>query len=77
MKANLRISLTEENFRDLVAGKTISHVLDVGDVHVEMCLRDIGYQAMTDAISAAQAGVAAAPDHRPPVGFPPRLRGQP
>ena len=47
------ISLDEEDFRCLVRGGVIKYV-----DRVSICLKDIGYTTMYDAIADAQTGIA-------------------
>jgi len=47
------ISLDEEDFRCLVRGGVIKY-----DDRVSICLKDIGYPTMYDAIADAQTGIA-------------------
>lgn len=47
----IKISLTEQDFKDLVQGKTIT--TGKGNVTVDICLQDIGFYKMASAIVEA------------------------
>ncbi|HZT90359.1 MAG TPA: hypothetical protein VFA12_20630 [Stellaceae bacterium] len=49
----IRISITEEQFRQLVAGQIVT-VAGRGGWNVQIALRDIGFSAMRDAVADAE-----------------------
>lgn len=51
-QTKIKLSLTYENFQDLVQGRVVKHASEAGDV--EVILQDIGFERMNYAVQVAQ-----------------------
>ncbi len=52
-KPLIRISLSENDFKNLISGKVVRH-LHLKGANIEFCLQDIGFKMMKELIQLAE-----------------------